>query len=276
MQHAVEPLRQELRRRDAVRDAGVADLALGADQPLGERRLGHEERPRDLGRGQAAQRPQRQGDPGVHRQRRVAAGEDQAQPVVGDGHRRPPLDPRRSRAELGLDRGVARRAPRSSRRARLRRRSRSIARLRAVVVIHAPGLSGTPRTRPGLEGRDERVLDGLLGEVEVAEDADQRRDRPSLFLAEQAVDERRARAARRHGDRRRRARRSVGGRAWRRPRPRRPRPSPNSKTGRTSIEPRWRPGIIAAIVDRLVEVGRLDEVVAAERSPSSPRTARRS
>ena len=64
-----------------------------------------------------------------------------------------------------------------------------MARLRAVVVIHAPGLSGSPRVRPGLEGGDERVLDGFLGEVEVAEDADQRRDRPSLLLAEQAVDD---------------------------------------------------------------------------------------
>ena len=64
-----------------------------------------------------------------------------------------------------------------------------MARLRAVVVIHAPGLSGTPRDRPGLERRDERLLDGFLGEVEVAEDADERRDRPALLLAEQAVDD---------------------------------------------------------------------------------------
>ena len=69
------------------------------------------------------------------------------------------------------------------------RRSRSIARLRAVVVIQAPGLSGTPRTGQRLEGGDERVLDRLLGEVEVAEDADQRRDRATLLLAEEAVDD---------------------------------------------------------------------------------------
>jgi hypothetical protein len=42
---------------------------------------------------------------------------------------------------------------------------------------------------PDLEGGDERVLDGLLGEIEVAQDADQRGDRPSLLLAEQAVDD---------------------------------------------------------------------------------------
>ena len=56
-------------------------------------------------------------------------------------------------------------------------------------MIQAPGLSGTPRVRPRLEGRDERVLDGLLGEIEVAEDADQGGHRPALLLAEQAVDD---------------------------------------------------------------------------------------
>ena len=56
-------------------------------------------------------------------------------------------------------------------------------------MIHAPGLSGTPRSGHDLERRDERLLDRLLGEVEVAEDADERRDGPPLFLAEQAVDD---------------------------------------------------------------------------------------
>ena len=60
-----------------------------------------------------------------------------------------------------------------------------------------PGRGRDPRSRvrghtalrPDLEGRDEGVLHRLLGEVEVAEDADERRDRPSGFLAEQAVDD---------------------------------------------------------------------------------------
>ena len=56
-------------------------------------------------------------------------------------------------------------------------------------MIHAPGLAGHAPLRPDLESRDERVLDRLLGEVEVAEDADERRDRPPLLLAEQAVDD---------------------------------------------------------------------------------------
>ena len=62
----------------------VADLALGAHQALGERRLRHQEGTRDLGRAQPAQKAQRQGNLRVRREGRMAAGEDQAQPVVLD------------------------------------------------------------------------------------------------------------------------------------------------------------------------------------------------
>jgi hypothetical protein len=51
------------------------------------------------------------------------------------------------------------------------------------------GIRWDPSIRPYLERRDERVLDRLLGEIEVAEDANERRDRPALLLPEQAVDE---------------------------------------------------------------------------------------
>ena len=53
-----------------------------------------------------------------------------------------------------------------------------MARLRAVVVIHAPGLRGTPSRGQRSSATTQRVLHRLLGEVEVAEDADQRGDRP--------------------------------------------------------------------------------------------------
>ena len=140
------------------------------------------------GRRQAAQRAQRQRDPGVHRERRMAAGEDQPQPIVGDRHRRPPSDPARwprssdsiaaSRAErLGLlDQPLSPAEPIDGPVAGGRRDPR------ARVVRHAP-------RRPGLQRADERVLDGLLGEVEVAGHPDERRDRPALLLAEQAVDD---------------------------------------------------------------------------------------
>jgi hypothetical protein len=42
---------------------------------------------------------------------------------------------------------------------------------------------------PDLHGDDEGLLDRVLGEVEVAEDADQRGDRPSRLVAEQAIDQ---------------------------------------------------------------------------------------
>ena len=67
---------------DAVGDPGRRDLALGAHQALGHRRLGHEEGARDLRRGQPAEGAQGQRDAGVHRQRGVTAGEDEAQAVV--------------------------------------------------------------------------------------------------------------------------------------------------------------------------------------------------
>jgi hypothetical protein len=47
------------------RDPGGLDLSLGAREPLGHGRLGHEERAGDLLRRQAAQRPQRERDLGV-------------------------------------------------------------------------------------------------------------------------------------------------------------------------------------------------------------------
>ena len=51
------------------------------------------------------------------------------------------------------------------------------------------GVVGYAPDRPRLEGRDERLLDGFLGEVEVPEDPDQGRDRSALFLAGQAIDD---------------------------------------------------------------------------------------
>jgi hypothetical protein len=70
---------------DPIRDPRVADLALGPDQPLGHGRLGDQEGPRDLRGGEASQQPERQRDLGVGGGGGVAAGEDQAQPVVAHG-----------------------------------------------------------------------------------------------------------------------------------------------------------------------------------------------
>ena len=64
------------------------------------------------------------------------------------------------------------------------RRMRSMARLRAVVISHAPGLRGHAVARPAV-GRDrEGLLRGLLGEVEVAEEADQGSEDVAPVIAE--------------------------------------------------------------------------------------------
>ena len=91
-QHAAQALGELLVGGHAIADVRIGDLALGAHDALAHRRLGDQERARDLGRGQAAQRAQRQCDPRAQIERRMAAGEDQPQPVIDDGallaHRR--------------------------------------------------------------------------------------------------------------------------------------------------------------------------------------------
>jgi len=82
-EHTRHALGQQMRRRHPVGNPGVGDLLLGPDQPLGHGRLAGQERPGDLRGGQPGQRTQRQGHPGLERQRRMAAGEHQPQPVVG-------------------------------------------------------------------------------------------------------------------------------------------------------------------------------------------------
>jgi hypothetical protein len=114
---------------------------------------------------------------GVGGQGRVAAGEHQLEPLVGErrllkavhGRLRDLQQPRlrceRPLAADAVDGAVARRGDQ-------------------------PG-SGVRRlavARPAL-GRDrERVLRGPLGEVEIAEEADQGRENPSPLLAERVVE----------------------------------------------------------------------------------------
>ena len=163
------PLRQEVVRRHAERDPRGADLPLGAHEALRHRRLGHEEGPGHLRRGQPADRLERQRDLRVDGERRVAAREDQCEPFVGQGLHVLLLGRLRAREQLGLvlerpgaadpvDRGVA-----------------------GNGLDPGPGLSRDPGSRPPLERLGERVLYRVLGELEVAEDADQgREDTPSL------------------------------------------------------------------------------------------------
>ena len=133
----------------------------------------------------------------------MAAGEDERQPLVGDrahvlvlaGELLEPCEQlglafERPLAPDPVDRPVARRRDDPG----------------AGIARHAVH-------RPALERRGEGVLHSVLGEVEVAEDADEDRDRTSPLLAEDGRD------------------RSA---------------QPRSTTGRTSIDPYSDAGIFAA------------------------------
>ena len=83
-QHRCEAVGQQVGRRHPEGDARIADLALRAHQALCHRRLGYEEGARDLGSGEAGERAQRERDLRVHRERRVAAREDQLEAFVSE------------------------------------------------------------------------------------------------------------------------------------------------------------------------------------------------
>ncbi len=63
-----------------------------------------------------------------------------------------------------------------------------MARLRAVVMIHPAGLGGQAGRRPAARGLGESVLDRVLGDVDVAEDASQDGHRAAVLCTEGALD----------------------------------------------------------------------------------------
>ena len=178
-QHRPEPLGQQMVGRNAERDAGILDLALCARKPPLHRLLGDEERAGDLLGAKPAERAQRQRDLRLEPERGVAAGEDQLQPLVrerllvhlvlhGLGHlEQARLLGERALATQAVDRAVAGRDRQP--RARIGRR--------AVA-------------RPALGGSRERLLRGFLGEIEVAEEADQAREHTAPLVAEDLLEQR--------------------------------------------------------------------------------------
>jgi hypothetical protein len=120
----------------------------------------------------------------------MAAREDQPQPIVDDrAHRARTVQRgvRIDRRKLFLDRGFT-----AQQLLFLGQRPATAEAVNRPVASGRrdprAGVVRDPPSRPRLERRDERLLDGFLGEVEVAEDADQRRDGATLLLAEQALD----------------------------------------------------------------------------------------
>jgi hypothetical protein len=161
---------------------GVRDLALGAHDPLAHRRLGDEEGARDLARRQAAERPERESDPRRHVQGRVAAGEDQPQPIVGDGAGlgHVVVLVRVEAHQLGQTLGAI--------------GHRAVA--AQAVDRPPPRRDGEPRARPGGnavarprgEGGGEGVLHRVLGQLEVADVADEGGQHGGALLAKGAGD----------------------------------------------------------------------------------------
>src|SRR5207302_6237398 len=84
-ENRIEPLWQQVVGRHRVRDTRVVDLVFGPDQALAERGLRDEQGARNLSRGQATERAQRQGDLRLQVQRRVTAREDEPQPFIAYG-----------------------------------------------------------------------------------------------------------------------------------------------------------------------------------------------
>ena len=154
------------RRRDLIRDPRVPDLGLGPNNPLRQGRRRREKRPGNfLGR-QTADLAERQGDLRIGRQCRVTARENQAKLVVLDAFigcpRRVilhgdvgPLTHVLQGIETGLPAHVVDRLETS--------------------CGHQPcaRIAGHTVTRPLIQRCPEGVLQGFLGFVEVAQEADQ-------------------------------------------------------------------------------------------------------
>ena len=176
-EHRREPVGELVVLGHAVGDVGGLDLLLGPHDALGHGRLGHEEGPGDLGGLQPGDQPQREGHLHLGGEGGVAAGEDEAELVVGDGAEvtgfvgfvelhglRLAVVPRGLSADL-VDPSTAGRGD-----------------------DPAGGGGREALLGPALERHHEGVLDRFLGEVDVAEEADQGRYRSSGLGAEDPLD----------------------------------------------------------------------------------------
>ncbi len=178
-EHGGEPVREQVVGWDAEGDARRLDLALGAHQALGHGRLGDEERARDLRRREPAERSQSECDLRVDGERGVTAREDELEALVAEWRRVHRL----LGGLLGFEQSRLRR----------QRLVASDAVDRAVPCRRdepGPGMVGLAVAGPSLRGDRERVLRGFLGELEVAEEADQGREDLAPLLAEGLLEDR--------------------------------------------------------------------------------------
>ena len=170
-------------RGQAEWDTACLDLVLGAADALGDRRLRDEQRARDLGGRQSADRAKREGELGGRRQRGMRAQEEQGEGVVLVG---------RELVARGRCKQLVGRCPR--RRGLLA--AASCLSAAQLVRQAASRHREQPRSRISrdallgpLEGRGEEcLLDGVLAEVEAPVAADEWAEDVWRETAQQAVD----------------------------------------------------------------------------------------
>jgi len=180
-QYGAKAVGQLVILRHAVGDPGEFDLALGTNESLRHRRFGHQEGSCDLLGRQAAEQSEGERHLRFCGESRVAAGEDEAKPVVLHGSHL-----------LGHTRVVI-----ATREHRHLAQQFQSTRLAAQAVDGA--VAGSRRdpaarvgrqadARPLAQGDGERLLHRILGEVDVTEDADQGGDGSARLLAEDPRD----------------------------------------------------------------------------------------
>src|SRR5437773_6351158 len=159
VQHARETIREGRTLGDVVGDPGVADLGLGANDALGQRRRGDEKGRRDLLGRESANLAQRHGDLCIGIQCRVTAGENEAKAVI---YHVVVLDLGSLLRYIEFTGGFGPALAQPADRTEASRRNQP-----------GPRAGRYAFYRPALDRRRERILKRLLGEIEVAEETNQ-------------------------------------------------------------------------------------------------------
>ena len=178
----MQPVREFVGGRESERDAAVFDRLLRSGDPTGHGLLGPEQGTGNLGGAKPADRPQRQSDLRGCRQRRVATQEQQNEGVVAVA--RTTLV-HSGRAALGQ-------CPSSDRvfsaATRLLGAQEVGEPARCDGDEPTPGVVGHPFSRPLQRSRSQRLLGGILRQVEVAVAADHRAEDLRRQAAQQVLD----------------------------------------------------------------------------------------
>ena len=185
-EHAVQPLADHVERRHLIRDTGIADLGFRAHQPLRHGLFRDQKGLGDLRGRQSTDRAQRQSNLSLFRQGRMAAGEDQPQDVVLQRAlrrlllRNPFANPKLGHL-LGFDLfALGEKAHMTP---------QPVDRLMAADIDEPGARIGRDAfARPLHDGGCEGILHGVLGELEVAKEADQRGQNAAALVAEQKSD----------------------------------------------------------------------------------------